>query len=165
MKELEAARLAGDAAMEADLLVDEAIILLRLGRFEKATELLDRILKEHGESKRVPEVMYWLGACRLNLSGNDITDLEPLSGIGGLENLDLGYNQITDLGPLTGLYQLHWLYLGSNQITDLGPLVENSGLSDGDFVFVWDNPVDCDEQADNLSALRSLGVNVISDCE
>ena len=58
----------------------------------------------------------------LNLRGNHITDLAPLSKLTGLQYLDLSSNHITDLTPLSEFTGLQKLYLWYNQITDIRPL-------------------------------------------
>jgi len=63
----------------------------------------------------------------LDFIGCEITDLEPLRGLTGLETLELGNwsNRVTDLEPLAGLTELQQLILRYNNVKDLGPL---SGL-------------------------------------
>ncbi|MEW6497809.1 MAG: leucine-rich repeat domain-containing protein [Cyanobacteriota bacterium] len=63
---------------------------------------------------------------QLNLHNNQITDLSPLSGLTNLTQLELPYNKIIDLSPLSGLTNLTQLNLYYNKITDLSPL---SGLT------------------------------------
>ena len=86
----------------------------------------------------------------LDLSGNDIRDLEPLAGHERLEQLTLADNGlldlthlaslprltqiglsgngIVDLSPLAGMDSLEVLALGDNDIADLGPLATLTGL-------------------------------------
>ena len=58
----------------------------------------------------------------LILSGNQISDLAPLSGLTNLELLNLANNQIADLSPLVELDNLETLWLARNQISDISPL-------------------------------------------
>ena len=61
----------------------------------------------------------------LNLSGNQLTDINPLSSLVNpteLLNLTLNDNQISNLSPLEGFTSLHTLYLDNNRITDVTPL-------------------------------------------
>ena len=51
-----------------------------------------------------------------------IYDLRPLSNLTNLARLSLYYNQISDLTPLSKLANLEWLELSGNQISDLKPL-------------------------------------------
>jgi internalin A len=63
----------------------------------------------------------------LRLDSNHIVDIQPLAGLTNLTILYLHTNKIIDLKPLTGLTKLTALYLYSNQITDIQPL---AGLTD-----------------------------------
>jgi Tol biopolymer transport system component/Leucine-rich repeat (LRR) protein len=66
----------------------------------------------------------------LDLDGNQIRDLSPLSGLSGLRQLSLSSNQIVDLTPLARLRGLMWLSLSGNQIEDVTPLAGLVCLSD-----------------------------------
>jgi len=55
----------------------------------------------------------------LSLPGNQIRDLRPLAGMSSLRQLILGFNQVQDLSPLQDLDQLEMLDLTRNQITAL----------------------------------------------
>lgn len=56
------------------------------------------------------------GEQELNLEGNELTTagLRGIVGLNRLMKLDLGYNQISDLHPLCGLTGLNQLSLESN---------------------------------------------------
>lgn len=58
----------------------------------------------------------------LTLSGDSLTNIAPLSALGGLTFLDLSNNSISDLRPLAELRELKMLYLDNNPITDFSPL-------------------------------------------
>ena len=78
----------------------------------------------------------------LDLRGNEMTDLTPLSGLANLEELRLsgdiaGNQDISDLSPLSGLSHLRVLHLPSANIEDLSPLsgltqLEDLALTDPD---------------------------------
>jgi Leucine-rich repeat (LRR) protein len=59
--------------------------------------------------------------------------------------LDLKSNQVSDLEPISGLTNLSLvLTLSENDITDLAPLLTNAalgGLGAGDIVTLFDNPL------------------------
>ncbi len=59
---------------------------------------------------------------RIELKGNQISDISPLAGLINLERLELNGNQISDISPLTGLINLERLELRQNQISDISPL-------------------------------------------
>ena len=58
----------------------------------------------------------------LSLTGGEIVDVSPLSGLTQLMELSLGDNEIVDVSPLEGLINLVSLYLEGNPIADLTPL-------------------------------------------
>ena len=58
----------------------------------------------------------------LTLSADNLTNITPLSSLGGLVFLDLSDNSISDLHPLSNLRELKTLYLDNNPITDFSPL-------------------------------------------
>lgn len=62
----------------------------------------------------------------LILSGTQVSDLSPLSGLTALAGLSLFGTQVLDLSPLSGLATLTGLDLGGTQVWDLSPL---SGLA------------------------------------
>ncbi|MFH2001529.1 MAG: hypothetical protein ABIK28_17735 [Planctomycetota bacterium] len=68
--------LSGREAM-ADLLLDEALIVLKMGDMKQASTLLYRVIESDPRCARYSEAVYWLGACKLRLSG-DTTETEAL---------------------------------------------------------------------------------------
>ena len=56
------------------------------------------------------------------LSGDNLSNISPLSTLGGLVYLDLSDNMISDLYPLSNLHELKTLYLDNNPVTDFSPL-------------------------------------------
>ncbi|ELK3068464.1 InlB B-repeat-containing protein, partial [Listeria monocytogenes] len=58
----------------------------------------------------------------LNLNGNQITDISPLSNLVKLTNLYIGTNKITDISALQNLTNLRELYLNEDNISDISPL-------------------------------------------
>ncbi len=54
---------------------------------------------------------------QLNLSSNQISDVEPLAGVTNLTQLNLTNNQISDAKPLSGLIYLRCLRLDRNRIS------------------------------------------------
>jgi len=93
-------------------------------------------------------------------SSNQISDISPLAGLTNLTLLRLHHNQISDISPLAGLINLTWLSLNNNQISDIEPLVLNVGLSQGDRVDLWDNPLSADSISIYIPELEARGVTV-----
>tara|TARA_Y100001934_G_scaffold185427_1_gene218952 strand:- start:1208 stop:1960 length:753 start_codon:yes stop_codon:yes gene_type:complete len=56
---------------------------------------------------------------RLSLNGNQLTDVKGLEKLTQLEDLKLDGNQLTDVKGLENLDQLHFLSLNGNQLTDV----------------------------------------------
>ena len=96
----------------------------------------------------------------LSLSNNQIEDLTPLTNLTNLTVLSLSHNEIVDITPLTPLTNLRTLRLGDNQIEDLAPLTANTGLSEGDEVFLEGNPLSNQAHSEQIPALKARGVRV-----
>ena len=73
-------------------------------------------------------VLAGLPLTELNLHGNALADLAPLSTLPGLRVLDLSGNRVTELWPLAGLTALERLDLSGNRIVDVSPLAELARL-------------------------------------
>lgn len=100
---------------------------------------------------------------QLALRSNRVKEIEPLALLIRLEWLCLGMNRVEDIGPLAGLTKIREISLSFNQITDLAPLVANSGLAEGDTVFLGGNPLDLTPGSPAEMAsqeLRRRGVSV-----
>ena len=96
----------------------------------------------------------------LFLANNSISDISPLAGLNNLTRLSLDYNPISDISALSGLINLIWLSLLGNSISDLSPLVANTGLGQGDAIFVNGNPLNNASINTHIPALQDRGVRV-----
>ncbi|MFC1874855.1 redoxin domain-containing protein [Chloroflexota bacterium] len=96
----------------------------------------------------------------LNSEANNISDISPLSDLINLVDIDLSFNNISDISSLAGLNQLEFLYLTDNNINDISPLVENSGLSQGDLVSLWNNPLSTESVNVYIPQLEQRGIDV-----
>lgn len=65
---------------------------------------------------------YCIHLNKLDLEGNQITNLNPLSRLTALTDLNFSDNQIHDLAPLTLLRELRSLNVGNNPLVGLKPL-------------------------------------------
>ena len=77
----------------------------------------------------------------LDLDGNSISDISAVAGLTNLTFLDIWGTPISDISPVAGLTNLTVLGLGYNSISDLSPLIANTGLGEGDEVYVQGNPL------------------------
>ena len=96
----------------------------------------------------------------LRLARNSITDISPLARLTKLTELNLRNNIISNISPLARLTQLIELYLQQNIISDLSPLVANTGLGNGDKVYVAGNPLDALSLSSHIPVLQSRRVTV-----
>ena len=106
---------------------------------------------------------YCTNLTELNIYGNQISNISALSSLTNLSQLRLNYNQISDISPLASLVNLGYVSLNGNQISDISLLLENSGLGEGDEVYLEDNNLDLregSEDMENIRALEDRGVTV-----
>ena len=96
----------------------------------------------------------------LYLERNLISDISPLAALNNLTDLWLWGNSISDISPVAGLNQLTWLQLGNNNISDISPLVANTGLGNGDRIYLQGNPLSHLSIHTHIPALQSRGVTV-----
>ena len=78
---------------------------------------------------------------RLGIWENNISDISAVAGLTNLIGLWLWNNNISDISPVASLTNLAWLNLNNNLISDLSPLVANTGLGNGDEIYVRGNPL------------------------
>ncbi|MFN5891038.1 MAG: leucine-rich repeat domain-containing protein [Dolichospermum sp.] len=102
----------------------------------------------------------------LYLTGNQISDIKPLSNLTNLTRLNLSRNQISDIKPLSNLTNLTWLDLEENQISDIKPLSNLlSNLTKLTSLSLMGNQISDIKPLSNLTKLTSLWLweNQISD--
>jgi len=101
-----------------------------------------------------------INLAHLDLASNQISGVSPLANLTRLTELWLSDNQIGDISPLASLTNLTDLRLEGNQIGHIGPLVENAGLSEGDSVVLYGNPLSSDSIDIYIPQLEARGVTV-----
>ena len=101
----------------------------------------------------------------LTVGRNQLTNISGIGALTGLETLELSQNQITDISSLLSLTNLRSLYLYSNLISDISSLVDNSGIDDGDYIGLDNNPLNNTSCSVYIPQLESRGVNVNHSCE
>jgi Leucine-rich repeat (LRR) protein len=77
-----------------------------------------------------------------------------------LQYMFLNGNRISNIGALSGLTSLQYVLLNDNQITDVYPLVLNTGISSGDTVILYNNPLNTDSINLYIPQLQERGVTV-----
>ncbi len=97
----------------------------------------------------------------LDVGTNQISNISVLASFTNLNELYLAGNQVVDISPLSSLINLSWLDLRVNKITDISPLLANSGLSQGDTLYLNFNPLSADALNVQIPELRQRGVTII----
>ena len=69
------------------------------------------------------------GLEELYLFGNDVTDISLLARLTDLKRLDLSRNDLSDISPIAGLTNLKWLHLHNNKISDISALAGLTNLT------------------------------------
>lgn len=96
----------------------------------------------------------------LHLGNNRIRNIDALQNCTRIQRLYMDLNQIEDISALQYLTNLKILDLYSNKITNIEPLIHNTGLRDGVFVDIRNNPLDSLSVHTYVPELISRGVIV-----
>ncbi len=119
-----------------------------------ATKLtIDLLLKKAGTNNCELANSKISSLTELDLSGEGIRDLQPLSGLTNLTGLSLYNNKISDLKPLSGLTKLIDLNLNTNKISNIKPL---AGLSQLRNLYLQNNQISDAKPLSKLSRLESI---------
>ena len=127
-------------------------------------EKIERLALSGNFNPEVGVVSYLVSLRGLSMGGNLLKTIPDLTALESLEHLGITNNEVEDLSPVTPVESLEELWADSNLITDLTPLVDNPGISEGDYVNVLWNPIDCTEQAANIAELKARGVELDIQC-
>lgn len=85
--------------------------------------ILEDVLLQNNEIEKIDVLAKSAASLKkLNLSGNQISDLSALSGASALLQLNISNNRIASLDPLSGCTALEDLYASHNEITSLTAL-------------------------------------------
>jgi internalin A len=116
---------------------------------------IDVLLKKAGTQNCKTADRHLKSLTELILENNQISDLQPLSGLANLTSLDVDNNRIRDLQPLSGLTNLKHLAASKNQISTLKPL---AGLTSLASLRVERNQISDLQPLSGLTDLRSIAV-------
>lgn len=89
----------------------------------------------------------------LYIWGTPLADINPLSNLIQMKELVLPYNQIVDITPLAKLTQLTKLHLHSNQISDVSPLTNLALLES---LYIQNNRIVDISPLSNLTQMKEL---------
>lgn len=90
-----------------------------------------------------------------------LSNIDSLANLNKLGKLFINNNNITDIIALTNLHELYELELGNNNISDILPLINNWGLGGGDYVLLYNNPLNEISLNTYIPQLQDRGVIVI----
>ena len=96
----------------------------------------------------------------LYIFNNQIVDISPLSGLINLTNVNMWGNQIVNISPLSGLTNLESVNINENIVTDILPLVNNTGIDNGDSIWLENNPLSEASINTYIPQLEARGVTV-----
>ncbi len=116
-------------------------------------EDIDEVELSESEIADLDGAEYCIHTLSMDLSGNLITDLSPLSALYQLQELNLSENKLSYIDALSNLRQLRNIDLSNNLIDDIEPLFGIDTLECADLT---GNPIPLSQ----IRELRSLGVNV-----
>lgn len=116
-------------------------------------EDMDEVELSESDISDLDGAEYCIHTVSMDLSGNVITDLAPLSGLMQLQELNLANNRLSYIDALSNLQNLKSIDLSGNTIDDISPLFELAALEYADLT---GNRV---RQA-QINELRELGVVV-----
>ena len=100
---------------------------------------------------------------KLVIITSNISDLSPLRGLTNLTTLAITGSRVSDISALADLINLTFLNLTGNNISDISPLVANTGLDDGNEVWLQGNPLSLESFTTHILALQSRGVTTLFD--
>jgi hypothetical protein len=118
-------------------------------------EDMDEVELSESEISDLDGAEFCIHTLSMDLSGNLITDLSPLSALHQLKELNLSGNKLSYIDALSNLQQLRSVDLSNNSVDDISPLFEVATLEYADLT---GNRI---PQA-QIQELRHLGVTV--DC-
>ena len=138
---------------------------LRRGAFRGLSGL--RFLNISGIGLKVIEPGAFVGLNRLedlDLRQNKLMTLKPgwSAGLTNLKNLVLNLNFLSEVPPLQGMAGLEEMYLIDNYISNIAPLSANNWLGAGTTIWLSGNPLNSESLNSHIPSLQRRGVRVFA---
>jgi Leucine-rich repeat (LRR) protein len=133
--------------------VEAAEIAAVVGESKDADIIREAIARQRGKKPDELTKDDYSNITELDLSGSEISDLEPLRGLSSLQQLWLEGTGVSDLEPLRGLSSLQGLWLGGTGVSDLEPI---KGLTSLQWLDLHGTGVSDLEPIKGLSSLQRL---------
>ncbi|MFO7881489.1 MAG: hypothetical protein R6U52_02990 [Kosmotogaceae bacterium] len=93
---------------------------------------------------------------KLDLMTCSVTDITPLASLTELTYFRIMNNHVEDISILQYFTEIEELNLKYNEISDIEPLVDNSGLGEGDVVYITGNNLDLTEGSEDMQNIEEL---------
>ena len=77
---------------------------------------------QNADLQALPLMNHLKNLTNLNVSGNNLTSLEPLRDMLSIEYLSFQGNSISNLEPISGLSKLRFLYMSKNKVDRVSPI-------------------------------------------
>ena len=112
-----------------DLILGDSVRLSQVSTFHDSTALVNGIEIPMDQAKFYSLLSQVVSLKAINISGNTgITDLEPLSKLSALLDVNLSNTAVSDLMPLRNLNSLETLDISGTQVSNLDPLRYNNNI-------------------------------------
>ena len=133
---------------------------LALLDIQESVPNLTSIYLENCRLTDISPIGYLSNLTSLNMWGTLVNDISPLVSLSNLSSLGIGKSTLSDISPLADFINLHSLSLWDNHITDIQAIVDNPGISEGDSVYIYDNPLNANSIDNYVLQLEDRGVFV-----
>lgn len=128
---------------------------ISVSALETLTTLHFNNYENQSKISTIEGIQYCTSIMELDLSHNNISEVDVLSRLINLKSLDLGSNLIVDIEALSGLAQLQTLILRENLIENIEIL---SALTNIQYLDIGSNPIVNIEALSGLNSLQKLYV-------
>jgi Leucine-rich repeat (LRR) protein len=92
---------------------------------------------QHNNITEVPSMVNLTNLYSFYISYNQINNIDGLSGQTAVQYLFMYNNNIVDISSLATVTNIYGLGLSYNIIVDIEPLVNNTGLDNGDYIYMY----------------------------
>ncbi|CAL5970217.1 leucine-rich_repeat domain-containing protein [Hexamita inflata] len=123
--------------------------------FEQMKQLMILSLNDN-QLSQINFISSLINLTNLNVCSNIIKDLSPLQNLIQLKEINLNFNKIQDISPLKKLVKLEIIHINSNQIIDIHPLKYLKELSQ---LYIRQNKIITIKPLQSLSKLVICDVN------
>jgi len=97
----------------------------------------------------------------ISFNDNNVIDISVITSLPNLTGCGFGDNNLSDISPVANATcDFDYIYLSNNQITDIKPIVDNANISDGDEIWLENNPLSDMSKNTYIPQLEARGVTV-----